>query len=41
MSDVQQRPTAGIGSNSLPELASRIVREHEAIRNAPQLFLAQ
>jgi hypothetical protein len=39
MSDVQQRPTAGIGSNSLPELASRIVREHEAIQNAPHVVL--
>src|SRR6516165_4881884 len=29
------RPAAGIGSNSLPELASRIVFEHEAIQNAP------
>jgi hypothetical protein len=28
---------AGIGSNSLPELASRIVREHEAIQNAPHV----
>jgi Protein of unknown function (DUF3102) len=30
-------PSAGIGSNSLPELASRIVREHEAIQNAPHI----
>jgi Protein of unknown function (DUF3102) len=28
---------AGIGSNSLPELASRIVREHEAIQHAPHV----
>jgi hypothetical protein len=28
-------PPAGIGSNSLPELASRIIREHEEIQNAP------
>jgi hypothetical protein len=28
---------AGIGSNSLPELASSIVREHEAIQNAPHV----
>ena len=39
MSDVQQKPPAGIGSNSLPELASRIVRDHEAIQNAPHVVL--
>jgi hypothetical protein len=42
MSDVtalQQRSTAGIGSNSLPELADRIVREHEAIQNAPHVVV--
>jgi hypothetical protein len=32
-----ERPSAGIGSNSLPELADRIVREHEAIQNAPHV----
>jgi Protein of unknown function (DUF3102) len=30
-------PPAGVGSNSLPELAGRIVREHEAIQNAPHV----
>jgi hypothetical protein len=30
-------PKQGIGSNSLPELASRIVREHEAIQIAPHV----
>jgi hypothetical protein len=30
----EQRP-AIIGSNSLPDLAARIVREHEAIERAP------
>jgi hypothetical protein len=39
MTDVPQKPTAGIGSNSLPELASRIVREHEAIQNAPHVVV--
>ncbi len=31
----QAASPARIGSNSLPELASQIVREHEAIQNAP------
>jgi hypothetical protein len=37
MSDVTVAPR--IGSNSLPELASRIVREHEAIQNAPHVVV--
>ena len=35
----QQERLAGIGSNSLPELAANIVREHEAIQNAPHVVV--
>jgi hypothetical protein len=35
MSDITPR----VGSNSLPDLASRIVREHEAIQKAPHVVL--
>jgi hypothetical protein len=36
MSDVS---TPRVGNNSLPDLASRIVREHEGIQNAPHVVL--